>query len=179
MRARSARGRTATKYPHTPRPPTGCVRRLRRRRRRRHPCSARTSAALTRSAMEAPTRRTRTAKTGPPAMAGSVGHRDPCAYGTDCTDCGPRYYMPPSPPPSPPPPSQPPPPPSPSPSSPPPTPPAPSPPPPSAPPPYVCENTCRNRFGGGGPQYANNKHCQDGHPDAEGNTCMLGTDCDD
>ena len=89
-----------------------------------------------------------------------------CAYGTDCTDCGPRYQMPPSPPPSPLPP--------PSPSSP-----SPGPPPPFAPPPYMCSNTCRNRFGGGGPDFANNKHCQDGHPGAEGNTCMLGTDCDD
>ena len=76
-----------------------------------------------------------------------------CAYGTDCTDCGPRYYMPPSPPFSPP--------------------------PPSAPPPYVCENTCRSRFGRGGPKYANNTHCQDGGPGAEGDMCMLGTDCDD
>ena len=57
-------------------------------------------------------------------------------------------------------------------------PPSPSPAPPSAPP-YVCENTCRNRFGGGSPEYANNKHCQDGHPDAKGAMCMLGTDCDD
>ena len=86
-----------------------------------------------------------------------------CAYGTDCTDCGPRFYMPPPPPPSPPPPSLPP----------------PSSPPPPAPPPYVCENTCRNRFGSGGPEFANNKHCQDGHPGAEGSMCMLGTDCND
>eukprot|EP00964_Phaeocystis_antarctica_P064433 scaffold38743_cov21-Phaeocystis_antarctica.AAC.1 len=59
-----------------------------------------------------------------------------CTYGTDCDDCGPRSYLPPSPPPSPspstpPPPSTPPSPPPPSPSPPPPSPPPPSPPPPS------------------------------------------------
>merc|ERR1719453_1742648 len=54
-----------------------------------------------------------------------------CAYGTDCTDCGPRFYHPPSPPPAVPPPSPPPP------VPPPPTPPPPTLPPPSPPPPSV------------------------------------------
>eukprot|EP00964_Phaeocystis_antarctica_P020665 scaffold11429_cov41-Phaeocystis_antarctica.AAC.1 len=100
-------------------------------------------------------------------MIASPTRRDPeantCAFGTDCTDCGPRYK---SPPPSPPPPS---------PSLPPPAPP-PSPP---SPPPMICENTCLNSFGNGGQQYINNSHCQDGHAGAEGAQCELGTDCAD
>ena len=55
--------------------------------------------------------------------AGADGNA--CELGTDCTDCGPRAYLPPSPPPPLPPP----------PSPPPPSPPPPSPPPPSPPPP--------------------------------------------
>merc|ERR1719424_2486419 len=101
-----------------------------------------------------------------------------CELGTDCTDCGARKYLPPSPPPpTPPPPS--PPPPSPSPPS---SPPSPSSPPPSSPPPpppMICENTCLNAFGNGGEEFANNTHCQDGHDGADGAQCELGTDCTD
>ena len=75
-----------------------------------------------------------------------------CAYGSDCTDCGPRHM---SPPPS-------------------------SPPPPSPSPPKICENTCLSPFGSGAQQqFVGNKHCQDGHAGAEGAQCTLGTDCDD
>lgn len=58
-----------------------------------------------------------------------------CELGTDCADCGHRYYQPPSPPPSPPPPLPPPP-------SPPPLPPPPSPPPSPSPPPGCQKGIC-------------------------------------
>eukprot|EP00964_Phaeocystis_antarctica_P045886 scaffold26459_cov55-Phaeocystis_antarctica.AAC.1 len=122
-----------------------------------------------------------------------------CDLGTDCTDCGPREYLPPSPPPptppSPPPPLTPPPSPSlppPSPSSPPPlpppspsppsSPPSPSSPPPSSPPtppPMVCSDTCSKHSSGPGGPYAKNKFCQDGGDGATGASCAFGTDCTD
>ena len=43
----------------------------------------------------------------------------------------------------------------------------------------LCKNTCDNPFGNGGPKFIGNGHCQDGHADAEGAQCDLGTDCDD
>ena len=51
--------------------------------------------------------------------------------------------------------------------------------PPPSPPPMLCKNTCDNPFGNGGPKFIGNGHCQDGHADAEGAQCDLGTDCDD
>ena len=43
----------------------------------------------------------------------------------------------------------------------------------------LCKNTCDNPFGNGGRNFIRNRHCQDGHADAEGAQCDLGTDCDD
>jgi hypothetical protein len=85
-----------------------------------------------------------------------------CNLGTDCDDCGPRDYLPPTPrPPSPPPPPPPPLPP------PPPSPPRPASPPPS-PPPMLCSDAClAHSFGPGGP-YAKNSFCQDGGEDSTG-----------
>ena len=59
------------------------------------------------------------------------------------------------------------------------SPPAPPPPTPPASPPMRCENTCTNSFGIDGTQLIDNGHCQDGHEEAEGAVCDLGTDCND
>ena len=75
-----------------------------------------------------------------------------CDYGTDCDDCGPRPFQPPSPPPP----------------SPPPVPPRP------AVPPMVCTNAC-----GGNGLIPGNGICQDGGPGSEFSECPYGTDCDD
>ena len=99
---------------------------------------------------------------------GAIGAQ--CDSGTDCDDCGPRDYLPPSPPrPSPPPP---PPQPSPPPAS-------PASPPPPPPPPMMCSNECLAHSSGPGGPYANNSHCQDGGPGAISDTCAYGTDCTD
>ena len=78
-----------------------------------------------------------------------------CEFGTDCVDCGPRDYLPPSaPPPSPPPPG----------------------PPPSPRPPAVCDETCES---------SNDGFCDDGGILSDGGTasetsyCDYGTDCID
>ena len=96
-----------------------------------------------------------------------------CNLGTDCDDCGPREYLPPSPPP----PSSPPPPPPPLP-PPPPSPPRPASPPPS-PPPMLCSDACLAHSFGPGGTYAKNSFCQDGGEDSTGATCAYGTDCTD
>jgi len=78
-----------------------------------------------------------------------------CEFGTDCVDCGPRDYLPPSaPPPSPPPPG----------------------PPPSPRPPAVCDETCES---------SNDGFCDDGGTFSDGGSasdtsyCDYGTDCID
>ena len=75
-----------------------------------------------------------------------------CDLGTDCDDCGPRDYLPPSPPP---------------------------PSPPSAP--TLCTNECLAHSSGRGGPFANNSFCQDGadDPRVTGTTCAYGTDCTD
>ena len=46
--------------------------------------------------------------------------------------------------------------------------------------PKICENTCISPIDGNPySQYVDNEHCQDGHKDADGAQCALGTDCDD
>ena len=86
---------------------------------------------------------------------GAIGAQ--CDLGTDCADCGPRNYLPPSPPPPSP---------------------LPSPPPPS-PPPMQCSDDCLAHASGPGGPYASNGHCQDGEDDAISDTCAFGTDCTD
>ena len=84
-----------------------------------------------------------------------------CAYGTDCTDCGPREAFSPSPPP-----------PSPSPAHPPCAPglvPLPPPPPPPSPP-TICTNTC---------WFYEDGECDDGGPGAGYSLCDFGSDCAD
>merc|ERR1711965_714685 len=91
---------------------------------------------------------------GPGSLFELYGQPIDCLPGTDCTDCGFRYELPPSPPPPSPPPS----------------------PPPPSPPPMSCSNTCPYANNGAcqdaGPDslYA-----------LYGATplCLLGTDCDD
>ena len=113
-------------------------------------------------------------------------HGAMCDLGTDCTDCGPREYLPPpsTPPSSPPAPPPQPSPPTPSPPTPSPPPPSPSPPPPPpssppTPPPMLCSDACSKHASGPGGAYDKNKYCQDGGDGATGSSCAYGSDCTD